>query len=886
MRARRSLWLLTLVLLLIAAAALWRIGAQSLWFDEGWSAFGAARPGLLTAAAADATNPPLYYMLLHVTARLWGDSEFGLRVVSLLTGLVGVAVAARWLGERRGRTAALYGALGLASLPLLWWAMREARMYTMLMLLALLAALAFDRLRRKPSRWAWALLIVAELAVLYTHNTGPVVVLWLNILALIAWLGERPMRPRPLPWIASQAAVGVLWLPYFLTRFLALPAANSGLVTTVDLSPGGLFALWQGLWQTPWERVLFGAQPVWPFAAMLALYALVVAARPRASLRPLFHALLLTIGILVGLLLLQNEPHSRYLVLAAPFVALAYGAAVADIHPRMARVLLMIPPLALFTANFIYNVRPDAEFQHDDARAMVRHYAEVLGPGDAVLMWSYADRYELAYYWERLGVAAQRVTLPEGAPRETILPLLPRSGDAAINVWFTQRADYRGMVDCLIADGSAHLPEMTTVHGMSSRLYRDITPLTPDMQPVELVFGRDGLPLAQLEAHGALMPRTADRALCLPLSLRLLAETEVDLKAAVTVLHPVGGEIARADAPFATAIQQTTAQAPADSLFEAYPLLRLPAGTPPGDYPVYVRVYDEVEAPSGYAPLQGGAAVRGRDALLGVWTVLPGADWAGAPLDLPARTPLPAGPDLTLIAHDGVIEGDLPVLRNGDTARLTLLWRGTGVLPALELADTQGRWRVPMFAPEGEHDGLTRDWRAAAIPADSGAGEAAVRLPDGTVIARFTVESSPMSTELPPFATALDAGFEGVGALVGFTLEDGPLSLAAPPQVTLIWRAADEPAETSATVFVQLLDAQGRIMAQSDALPAAGARPTTGWRPGEIVVDRHTLNWNGLAAPGDARLIAGLYDPASGQRVRLADGSDYATLADHLVVAP
>jgi hypothetical protein len=125
-----------------------------------------------------------------------------------------------------------------------------------------------------------------------------------------------------------------------------------------------------------------------------------------------------------------------------------------------------------------------------------------------------------------------------------------------------------------------------------------------------------------------------------------------------------------------------------------------------------------------------------------------------------------------------------------------------------------------------------------------------------------------------------------VGALAGFTLEGGSLSLAAPPQVTLIWRAAEEPVETSLTVFVQLLDAQGRVIAQSDALPAAGARPTTGWRRGEVIVDPHTLTWNGLAAPGDARLIAGLYDPASGQRARLADGSDYAVLADDLVVAP
>lgn len=881
MRSRSYTWLLALVLLLTAALALRGIGAQSLWFDEGWSAYGAAQPDLAAAAASDATNPPLYYMLLHVTARLWGDSELGLRVVSVFAGLLSIALAARWLCEGWGRSTALLGAAALATLPLWWWAMREARMYTLLALLALLAVYAFGQLRRGPSRRAWALLIFAELAALYTHNTGPVVIVWLNALALLAWLGQRPLRPRPLSWVASQAAVALLWLPYFLTRFLALPAANSGLMTSVDLSPAGLFALWQGLWQTPWERVLSGSEAAWPFALMLGLYAVAVLLRPRRAFRPLLNALLLTGGVLAGLFVLQNEAHSRYLVLAAPFAAAAYGAAAAGFRRPAVRAALFVPPLALFIANFAYNAAPGAPFQHDDARALVRHYAETLGPEDTVLAWSYADRYELAYYWDRLGATARRVTLPEGAPREVITPLLPAAGAAAVNVWYTQRADYRGMLDCLIADGSAHPPEITTVHGLSSRLYRAIAPAAPEMQPAAIVFGRDGEPLAQLEAYGALLQRPADRALCLPLSLRLLAGTAGDLKAAVSVLNLHGGEIARADAVFATAIQQTTDGAPADTLFEAYPLLRLPIGTPPGEYRVTLRVYDETGQPSGYPPLQGGQPAHGRDALLGIWTVPPGAEWADATIDLPVTAPITAGADLTLIAHTGSLEGELPVLRNGDMARLTLLWRGTGALPDLELADSAGRWIAPMPAPAGAHDRLTRDWRAAAVPAAAGAGEADVRLPDGTVIARYVIEALPMVTQMPPFATPVDAAFSDAGTLVGFTLESGPLALAGPPQVSLIWRG-DGAAAASYTVFVQLLDADGRVIAQSDALPANGTRPSTGWRVGEFIADAHTLAWNELAAPGEATLIAGLYDAATGNRVRLADGSDFAVLAHDL----
>jgi hypothetical protein len=100
----------------------------------------------------------------------------------------------------------------------------------------------------------------------------------------------------------------------------------------------------------------------------------------------------------------------------------------------------------------------------------------------------------------------------------------------------------------------------------------------------------------------------------------------------------------------------------------------------------------------------------------------------------------------------------------------------------------------------------------------------------------------------------------------------------APLEVTLVWQAGETTPTTSYTVFVQLLDATGRVIAQSDRVPAEGMRPTTGWRAGEYIVDRHTLMLNADAAPGVATLIAGLYDAATGTRVPLAGGVDAAVL--------
>ena len=117
-------------------------------------------------------------------------------------------------------------------------------------------------------------------------------------------------------------------------------------------------------------------------------------------------------------------------------------------------------------------------------------------------------------------------------------------------------------------------------------------------------------------------------------------------------------------------------------------------------------------------------------------------------------------------------------------------------------------------------------------------------MPDGTVLARWRIEELPRVDEAPDFAVPVRQSLGELGTLVGFTLADDAPASNTPLDVTLVWQAGPAGTEMSYTVFVQLLDAQGRLIAQSDALPAAGARPTSGWRSGEYIVDEHRLRFN------------------------------------------
>jgi hypothetical protein len=85
-------------------------------------------------------------------------------------------------------------------------------------------------------------------------------------------------------------------------------------------------------------------------------------------------------------------------------------------------------------------------------------------------------------------------------------------------------------------------------------------------------------------------------------------------------------------------------------------------------------------------------------------------------------------------------------------------------------------------------------------------------------------------------------------------------------EARLYWQAG-APVRENYTVFVQLLDDSGRLVAQHDGQPLYGYLPTSDWPPGEVIPDRHALRLPQAFAPGRYQLIAGMYRLATLERL-------------------
>jgi hypothetical protein len=101
--------------------------------------------------------------------------------------------------------------------------------------------------------------------------------------------------------------------------------------------------------------------------------------------------------------------------------------------------------------------------------------------------------------------------------------------------------------------------------------------------------------------------------------------------------------------------------------------------------------------------------------------------------------------------------------------------------------------------------------------------------------------------------------------LIGYEFSSPTVRAGEPLTVTLYWQT-DGLLLTSYKSFIHVMDAKGQLVAQNDAVPRNWTYPTSGWLPNEWIGDPHRLDIP-KNVTGPLEIWAGMYDPATGQRL-------------------
>ncbi|MEM7331850.1 MAG: hypothetical protein AAF490_07150 [Chloroflexota bacterium] len=170
---------------------------------------------------------------------------------------------------------------------------------------------------------------------------------------------------------------------------------------------------------------------------------------------------------------------------------------------------------------------------------------------------------------------------------------------------------------------------------------------------------------------------------------------------------------------------------------------------------------------------------------------------------------------------------------------------------------------------------VQRHQQLLRLPASmqSGAYQWQLSIDDETaVVGTLGVNAPERIFDPPEVDISVEAPLGNQATLVGASLSNRDLVESAQFDITLVWQSTQE-IETSYRVFVQMLDSNNQIIAQSDGLPANWTRPTTGWQAGEYITDRHTLNLPDSLPADEYVLIVGLYTLENG-RLLTPTGTD------------
>ncbi len=920
----------TFTLLIAAVLRLWQISTYppGPHYDEAANlliarsvAFGGAR--FFPMVEAYQGREILYYYLSVPLLTFVSDSMFSLRVLSAFCNLITIAASialgrAMFRGSRGVIVGLVVGVLMTLSFPQIWLARQAYRAVTLPMMQALALLFLFRglaRARRSPSlrerglggEVTWAhrraplqLAVAGVLAggAVYTYNASRLFPLWLLIGGIALLLFDRAHWRRRIKQgaiffgaLAITAAPMVIYAfqrpDVFFGRLAEVTQADQSVTLTQSIILHLEMFFIAG---DPYFRYNVAGRPYFtlPEGVLLLVGMVLAAYRLTRRIRPLERvayllALLSPLMVIPSVISVGGLPpsHMRSLgMVPLIFVLVAVGAegVIGWIHLRYAvplRTTLWVGVLviggALVGKLYFDWASSAALFYETDADLA----AAARWLGDQQL-----DPNTLVY------VAAR----DKGHPTVMIAPVPPVTWIGTDSL-FHPPAGETGLVIFPHSappppDWAAWLAEMA-LSGL---------PLAPDGKPAFQAFRLSGdlpLPLAEttLSIHDQYLRYAGMNAPVVTAgdAGEVVMAWQIDAPPPFSDLTPLiqledghGNILYHGDAYMAGTDEWRVGE----TLLQRISV-RVPPATPPGDYGLSVAwVERSTDSYQPYFNQQGGVGAAW--AKIGMLRVTrPNAFPDPASLSIDVGTALEVAPDVTLLGWDAPPAS----VRPGETLPMTFYWQA-GEHPAsftarallVSAEETTELWSgTPIddrYPPDqwaaGEVLADRVDWQ---IPRDQAAGSymlALVVADRQIAIATVEIAGIARAFEAPAVEHILNARFGDQLVLYGYNVSESEGKI----NLELIWKAQDN-IIVDYKVFVHLVNREGIVLTQHDAMPRTDSYPTSLWSAGEYISDPYELS----ALSGGYALHIGLYSPEDGMRLPLLDDhgqvvGDYVEILD------
>ncbi len=221
----RIIFLLSALTLFGGALRLYNLNYQSLWYDEIHTVIRSDSTNSIQsivgyAENSDVDQPPAFFVYNHLTFKVFGVGEMGVRLGSVLLGILAIPVM-YFLGREiiNSESGVLAAVLTTVNYFHIYYS-QEARFYTMTFLLSALSYLFLVRAFKYVRVVDFALYTLFSILLLYSHYYGMVIFATqvITFVVLIAFFKRNDRKFITLGFL-SGLIVGLCFLPY-LSVFL------------------------------------------------------------------------------------------------------------------------------------------------------------------------------------------------------------------------------------------------------------------------------------------------------------------------------------------------------------------------------------------------------------------------------------------------------------------------------------------------------------------------------------------------------------------------------------------------------------------------------------------------------------------------------------------
>ncbi len=579
------------VLLLAAAMRIVNAGHWPVWTDEGASLYIAGDGSIseIMERLQGNHHPPLYFAALGAWEHVVGQSRIALRMLTILGGMLAVAVVYRLTRDWFGHTAAIYAALLFAVSDLVVQYSQQIRHYGWLTLAVALMSLLFLRALRRPTLLRWLLYALSISLMMYIHYLGLMALAVQGVVGLFVWRGSLRLKAR---LIGAWLLAGILYIPWLiaLPQILRLLSEN-GLASRPLVEPTSLDTLARIV------SVLADGQPALIFGVfLLALWQFRhLRGRTLPELARIY-LLLAGAGLFAAMFIMNIwikvlTPRTLVFLTPAFLAVVGYGLTLLPTHAR--RVLVAVA--VSYTIATVDIIQPRLDY---DAAANV--VAQGYQPSDLVILETGYDDNAFEYEVQRAlydPVPDIIRTLPWVGSRGGIQPVVPklqRPLSEHRRVWVIQWFQPSQVMPFLDSGGDGYrliskteVPVGAQYNDLFGAKYNQITVALYERPQLDIPARDFG---GLLALRDALLPGwvAAGQTLHVDLWWSALKPLPLDYSVGVFLLDSSGAVVAEFNGPpSATPTSQWT---PGVLMFDRHELA-LPAGLAPGRYRVVVNTY-------------------------------------------------------------------------------------------------------------------------------------------------------------------------------------------------------------------------------------------------------------------------------------------------------